>query len=80
MERITKYAIASGMRLNETCTVDWPGLNPCLRTLLIRDRKDPREKIGNDQTVPFSASTASTHGSCAMRLGGRLYLVNTAPL
>jgi len=53
MERIIKFAIASCMRLNEICTVDWPDLNPRLRTLLIRDRKDPREKMGNDQTIPL---------------------------
>ncbi len=53
MERIIKYAIASCMRLEEICTVEWPGLNPRLRTLMIRDRKDPREKAGNDQSIPL---------------------------
>jgi integrase len=53
MERIIKYAIASAMRLNEICTVEWPGLNTRLRTLLIKDRKDPREKLGNDQVIPL---------------------------
>ncbi len=53
MERIIKYAIATAMRLNEICTVEWPGLNARLRTLFIQDRKDPREKVGNDQTIPL---------------------------
>jgi len=42
MQRIIKYAIASATRLEEICTVEWIGLNPRLRTLLICDRKDPR--------------------------------------
>ncbi len=53
MERIIKYAIGSCMRLEEICTVEWPGVNPRLRTLLIRDRKDPRDKAGNDQHIPL---------------------------
>jgi len=55
MERIIKYAIASAMRLNEICTVEWSGVNPRLRTLLIKDRKDPRAKLGNDQIIPLLA-------------------------
>jgi integrase len=38
---------------SEITRLRWEDLNVEDRTILIRDRKDPREKIGNDQVVPL---------------------------
>lgn len=55
MPRIIKFAIASAMREDEICRVERATANAASRTVLIRDRKDPREKEGNDQRVPLLA-------------------------
>lgn len=49
--RIIKFAIATAMRVDEICRVDWADVNERTRMLLIRDRKDPRNKQGNDQRI-----------------------------
>jgi integrase len=51
--RIIKFAIATAMRLDEICRVDWADVNERTRMLLIRDRKDPRNKQGNDWRIPL---------------------------
>jgi integrase len=51
--RIIRFAIATAMRLDEICRVDWADVNERTRMLLIRDRKDPRNKQGNDQRIPL---------------------------
>lgn len=38
---------------SEVCRLKWEHLNHEDRTILIEDRKDPRKKIGNNQTVPL---------------------------
>ena len=53
MSRIIKFAIATAMRQEEICKVTWSDLNLRTKMLLIRDRKDPREKKGNDQRIPL---------------------------
>ncbi len=55
MSRIVQFAIASAMRQEEICRVTWGDLNARTKMLLIRDRKDPREKKGNDQRIPLLA-------------------------
>ena len=50
---IIKFAIASAMRLGEIVSIRWDDLNRTDRTVIVRDRKDPSEKIGNDQIVPL---------------------------
>lgn len=52
---IIRFAVATAMRQEEICRVEWRDLNIRTRTLLIRDRKDPQEKIGNDQAIPLLA-------------------------
>jgi integrase len=51
--RIIRFAIAMAMRLDEICRVDWADVNERTRMLLIRDRKDPRNKQGNNQQIPL---------------------------
>ena len=55
MSRIVRFAIASAMRQGEICRVTWPDLTVRTKMLLIRDRKDPRQKKGNDQRIPLLA-------------------------
>ena len=57
MTRIVKFAVATAMRLDEICRVEWTDLDIDRRMLLIRDRKDPRNKTGNDQRIPLFAAT-----------------------
>lgn len=56
MTRIVKFAVATAMRLDEICRVEWSDLDVDRRMLLIRDRKDPRNKSGNDQRIPLFAA------------------------
>ena len=53
MTRIVQFAIASAMRQEEICRVTWSDLNTRTKMLMIRDRKDPRAKKGNDQRIPL---------------------------
>jgi integrase len=53
--QVIKFAIATAMRQEEIFRVTWSDLNRRTRMLLIRDRKDPREKKGNDQEIPLLA-------------------------
>lgn len=55
MGRIIKFAIATAMRQEEICRVTWADLNARTKMLVIRDRKDPRAKRGNDQRIPLLA-------------------------
>ena len=53
MARIVKFAIATAMRQSEICSIEWSDIDERKRTVLVRDRKDPRNKDGNDQRVPL---------------------------
>jgi integrase len=53
MSVICKFALATGMRQAEICRLDIADLDRAAKTIVIRDRKDPKQKIGNDQTVPL---------------------------
>lgn len=53
MGRIVRYAVATTMRQEEICRPAWPDVDMKKRVLVIRDRKDPRKKEGNDQRVPL---------------------------
>jgi integrase len=51
--RIVLFAIASAMREEEICRIRWEDVDNETKTVLIRDRKDPRKKKGNHQRVPL---------------------------
>ncbi len=53
MVDICEFAIATAMRLSEITGLRWADLDEDQRTIIIRDRKDPRRKIGNHQKVPL---------------------------
>lgn len=47
------FTIHTAMRLGEVTALLWSDLNREDKTIVIRDRKDPKRKKGNDQTVPL---------------------------
>jgi integrase len=53
MGRIVRFAIATAMRSEEIHKIRWDDRDPDRKIVLIRDRKDPRKKDGNDQFVPL---------------------------
>jgi integrase len=53
MQDLCEFAIATAMRLSEITGLKWADLDEEQRTIVIRDRKDPRRKIGNHQRVPL---------------------------
>lgn len=50
---ILTIAIITGMRRGEICRIKWLDLDPVRKTVVIRDRKDPKKKQGNDQEIPL---------------------------
>lgn len=55
--RIIKFAIATALRQDEISRVLWEDFNPTRATLRVRQRKHPRQKKTNDQTIPLVADT-----------------------
>lgn len=53
MEVLCRFALATGMRQGEICRLEIEDLDQVRRTIVIKDRKDPQNKIGNHQTVPL---------------------------
>ena len=53
MPLLCRFALATGMRQAEICRLEVEDLDKDAKTIIIRDRKDPRIKAGNDQTVPL---------------------------
>lgn len=47
------FAVATAMRRGEICGLRWADVDEAKKLVLVRDRKDPRKKIGNDQLVPL---------------------------
>ena len=47
------FAVATAMRRGEICALKWADVDEGKKLALIRDRKDPRQKIGNDQWIPL---------------------------
>jgi integrase len=57
MPDIVRFCTATGMRISEVCRLRWADLNETDRTVVIRDRKHPQDKIGNHQIVPLLNAT-----------------------
>ncbi|WP_316195200.1 tyrosine-type recombinase/integrase [Bradyrhizobium sp. SZCCHNRI3052] len=51
--RVIRFAIATAMRQDEIARVEWRDFDADNRMLLIRNRKYPRRKNGNDQRIPL---------------------------
>lgn len=52
MPSVVSFALRTGMRLGEICRITIEDIDFDERTVIIRDRKDPTRKAGNDQVVP----------------------------
>lgn len=48
-----RFAVATAMRRSEVTRIMWADVDPDKKLVLIRNRKDPRQKIGNDQWIPL---------------------------
>jgi integrase len=57
MADLIEFALASGMRLGEICRIEWKDYDSIKRIVIIRDRKHPQDKLGNDQRVPLLNAT-----------------------
>lgn len=54
---ILDFSILTCMRIGEVCKLRWEDLNQDHKTILVRDRKDPRKKAGNHMIVPLLAGS-----------------------
>ena len=57
MADLVQFCLASAMRISEVCRITWDDLDRKARTVVIRDRKHPQDRVGNDQIVPLLAAT-----------------------
>lgn len=74
MIHIIEFALASAMRQAEICRILIEDLDFKNKTVIIRDRKDPQEKIGNDQVVPlFPAAWSIVIEVIGRRKSGRVF-------
>lgn len=48
-----QFAVLTTMRRGEVCRIVWPDVDEKKRLVMIRDRKHPRKKVGNDEWVPL---------------------------
>ncbi len=53
MVTLCRFALATGMRQAEICGLLAEDVDAARKTVVIRDRKDPKKKAGNDQIVPL---------------------------
>lgn len=54
---ILEFSILTCMRIGEVCALRWEDLNENHKTVIVRDRKDPRKKEGNHMIVPLLAGS-----------------------
>lgn len=53
MADVVRFAVLTAMRRSEVVGLKWADLNEKKKTVVIRDRKHPRKKNGNDEEVPL---------------------------
>jgi integrase len=78
---IVWFSVATSMRISETCRLRWDDLNTTDKTIRIRDRKHPSEKMGNHQIVPLLENLAG-HDAYALvqkqpQKGRRIFPANS---
>lgn len=61
MGMLCQFALATVRRQAEICRLEIDDIDRQAKTIIIRDRKDPKNKQGNDQTV---APTGCSVGHC----------------
>lgn len=67
MVDILQFCVASAMRISEACRLEWADLDAQKKTILVRDRKHPKDKWGNDQRVPLLDATGYDAFAIVMR-------------
>ncbi len=50
---IIEFCVATTMRISEVCRLEWRDLDETNKSIVIRSRKHPTDKIGNDSVVPL---------------------------
>ncbi|MDC5758033.1 site-specific integrase [Vibrio europaeus] len=50
---ILEFSILTCMRIGEVCSICWEDIDQVNKTVVVRDRKDPRKKAGNHMLVPL---------------------------
>lgn len=74
MATLCAFALATAMRQDEICSIQLEDVDAIKRTVIIRDRKDPRKKEGNNQTVPLlPAAWVLVETILTMRKAGRIF-------
>lgn len=53
LAEFVRFAAITGMRREEIARLRWDDLDEKAGLILVRDRKDPRRKVGNNQLVPL---------------------------
>lgn len=53
MADVVQLAALVGLRRGEVCRLRWADLDQERRVIVVRDRKHPRKKVGNDEAVPL---------------------------
>jgi integrase/uncharacterized protein (DUF433 family) len=57
LARIVRFAVATAMRQEEISKLVWADFDEAAKTIMVRDRKDPRNKTGNDHKIPLLDAT-----------------------
>lgn len=60
--RIMRFAIATAMRQDEICRIRWEDIDVKARTVVVRDRKDPRDRTAMTRKCPCLMSRDSMLG------------------
>lgn len=53
LHQIFMFSILTSMRIGEVCRILWADVDEEQRSVIVRDRKDPRKKSGNHMSVPL---------------------------
>lgn len=80
MPDIIPFAIATTMRAGEITSLRVEDLNEEDRTIVIRDRKHPQEKLGNNQTVPLLGEAFDIVKRQPKSADGRIFPYNEATI
>jgi integrase len=79
MATICAFALATAMRQEEICSIELEDVDVTKRTVIIRNRKDPRKKAGNHQTVPLLPDAwAIVEPILTTRTVGRVFLYQSS--
>lgn len=72
---IIKIAVETGLRQSEIHAIEWSDIDFTRGTLLIRNRKDPKQKAGNDQLLPLlpASREALLREKQHSKQGGRVF-------